>query len=214
MAQLSGVELLLLIVGAALALGYGVLTVRAVSLPRSLIKTGATLALVALAFHAGAPGVITAALVFGAIGDWFLSRDARGFLPGLAAFALGHGFYFVWALGHAEPVLGLDALVLGLVLLLIAGMLLARLWPVLGELRGPVAFYVALSVALGGAALALPVGFGIVQVGIFAFLASDVILALRLFLMPDAHPLHNLAARSLWALYWGGQAAILIGALP
>ena len=55
-----------------------------------------------------------------------------------------------------------------------------------------------------------PTGIGWVKPGIALFLASDLILALRLFRLKD-ETTRLRASRALWPAYWGGQALILWG---
>ena len=198
----------LLVPAALLALSYGaVWTLRPVSWTRSAIKTGATALLALAALWAGLPG-LALALALGAVGDWFLSRPhATGFLPGLVAFALGHVVY----LGVLWPLAGPPGLVPSAILFAVALALMLSLWPRLGPLRLPVTAYAALSVALGLVALGLPVG--ALALGLLAFILSDIVLAVALFLLPEGHRAQPVLSRFLWALYWGGQAAILIGAI-
>jgi len=192
----------------ALALAYGaVWTLRPVSWARSAIKTGSTVLLALAAAWHGLP-ILAMALGLGAVGDFFLSRDPKsGFLPGLAAFALGHAIYIavLWPLAGSVPVVPV------LVLASVSAVLLVRLWPVLGDLRLPVAIYAGLSVALGALALALPDAAVWITAGALAFIASDIVLAIELFLLPPESRWKPLFARGLWALYWLGQAAILWG---
>ncbi|MBF9059400.1 lysoplasmalogenase [Rhodobacterales bacterium HKCCSP123] len=199
---------MLLLPAAALALAYGaVWTLRPVSPARSVIKTGSTALLALAGLWAGVPG-IALALALGAIGDWFLSRPREvGFLPGLGSFALGHGVYLrvLW------PLAGPPGLLASLVLSGVALALISALWSRLGALRGPVAAYAALSVALGLVALGMPAG--LLPLGLLAFILSDIVLAVALFLLPPSHPAQPVLSRLLWVLYWGGQAAILLGAI-
>jgi uncharacterized membrane protein YhhN len=197
-----------LLPAAALALAYGaVWTLRPVSLARSSIKTGSTALLALAGLWAGLPGMALA-LALGAVGDWFLSRPREtGFLSGLSAFALGHAVY-LWVLW---PMAGPPAVWPALILLAATLALMVSLWPALGPLRGPVAGYAALSVALGLVALGMPPG--LLSGGLLAFILSDIILAVALFRLPPDHPAQPVLSRLLWALYWGGQAAILLGAV-
>ena len=50
----------------------------------------------------------------------------------------------------------------------------------------------------------------LVQTGVAAFVASDLVLALRMFILKPPRT-RLIAARLLWPLYWGGQALILFG---
>ncbi|MCT4684458.1 MAG: lysoplasmalogenase [Roseicyclus sp.] len=198
----------LLVPAALLALAYGaVWTLRPISLARSATKTGATALLALAALWAEQPG-LALALALGALGDWFLSRPREtGFLPGLAAFAFGHAVY----LALLWPLAGPPALVPSAILFAVALALMLSLWPRLGPLRVPVTAYAALSVALGLVALGMPLG--ALSLGVLAFILSDIVLAVALFLLPEGHRAHPVLSRFLWVLYWGGQAAILIGAI-
>ncbi len=197
-----------LLPAALLALAYGaVWTLRPMSLTRSGIKTGSTALLALAGLWAGLPG-IALALVLGAVGDWFLSRPREtGFLPGLAAFALGHAVY-LWVLW---PLAGMPGLIPSAILLAVALALMLSLWPGLGPLRLPVAAYAALSVGLGLVALGMPPS--LLPGGVLAFILSDIILAVALFRLAPGHSAQPVLSRLLWALYWGGQAAILLGAI-
>lgn len=186
---------------------------------RSAVKTLASLILLCLVAWLGAPLPIVIGLAFGVMGDFFLSREHEsGFLPGLASFLAGHLIYAIWAAvwlrqegsqastGYAIAIIGL---------LVVAGVLWSRLGPVLGHLKLPVAVYVAISVGLGSLAiLALShTSATVFAIGVFAFIASDVILAVSLFLLPEHSRFAKPAATTLWGLYWAGQAALTIGAL-
>lgn len=188
---------------AVFALAYGAYwTVRPTSYVRSGIKTAATAGLAVAAV--GQPFVMVA-LVFGALGDWLLSRP-RGFLAGLISFAVGHVVYLalLWRFAGV-PVFWGVAVVAG------AGVgLLLWLWPGLGSLRWPVVGYAGVSVALAAVALGVPSG--VVTAGVLAFVASDMVLAVVVFGLPERHPAQPYLARLVWALYWGGQAMILFGA--
>ena len=70
--------------------------------------------------------------------------------------------------------------------------------------------YVLLIMAMALAALTLPVGYRIAIAGAMLFLASDLILAVRLFPLPDGHPAAPMAARATWVLYIAGQCLILL----
>ena len=50
------------------------------------------------------------------------------------------------------------------------------------------------------------------MLGAALFVASDLLLALRLFVAQDAQAQRRLSLL-LWPAYWGGQALILLGAI-
>lgn len=186
------------------------------SFAASLSKT-ASVALLALAgLIAGAPGWIVLGLAFGALGDLALSlRGSRAFLAGMLGFALGHLAYTVEFAGRFDP--GAGAIpagfwpVFGLMLGLVG---LTVLWiaPRAGGLAWPVRAYAVVIALMAISAALLPPLSGrlIVQGGTAAFVASDLILAIRMFVLRDPAA-RFLASRLLWPLYWGGQAMILLG---
>ncbi|OYX40465.1 MAG: hypothetical protein B7Z02_18265 [Rhodobacterales bacterium 32-67-9] len=196
---------------AALAALYGaVFTGRAPSWPKTLVKTGAVAALAVAALPLGAPGLIGTGLALGALGDFFLSRPGtRAFLAGMAAFAAGHLAYAAefFTTGTRPPV----AAALALIVLALS----TELWlsPRTGALRGPVRAYVVVIVAMALAALTLPADGQLALAGALLFLASDLLLALDLFVVA-APGVKRLLGPALWAAYWGGQALILAGMVP
>lgn len=185
---------------------------------RSVVKTGATLALVAAGWAAEAPGLIVLGLALGAAGDFFLSRGGQPmFLAGMVAFAAGHLAYVAgfWtragALGLATPSPALAAAlaVLGLAVLALGLWLSAKA----GPLRLPVLLYALVIGLMAASALILPAhpGNRTIQTGVALFLLSDTLLALRLFASPPrAQKPLDLA---VWPAYWLGQALILWGAV-
>lgn len=204
--------LALLAAGAALALLYGAgFAGRPPSKVKSAVKTGSVLALALAALPAGAPGPVVAGLALGAAGDFFLSRPGtRAFLAGMAAFAAGHLAYAGAFLAAEEPPFVAAPLLPGL--LLVALGLSTELWlaPRTGALRWPVRGYVAVIILMALAALTLPGGRGLALGGALLFLLSDLILALDLFVLAGDGA-KRVAARTLWACYWSGQALILAG---
>lgn len=196
-------------ISALLAFGYGAIWVaRPVSDLRSGLKTGATFGLIIIAMFWDLPLWATA-LAFGALGDWFLSREPEaGLLPGLIAFTIGHCIYLwiLWPLAGPAPIVGVG------ILIVLSFVVMVRLWGELGILRIPVAFYTAISFVLGCFALGLPQEALILTAGVLSFILSDVILAFELFVMKEDTLLKRIACRAVWVFYWGGQAAILYGA--
>lgn len=191
---------------------------------RSGIKT-ATLAPLALfwgatSFAAGEPVWIMAlGLGLGALGDFLLSRPGSGaFLAGLAAFGLGHLVYaaaLFWR-GAALGFHGLRASEVGglAVLLAIVGSTEFWLIPRVGHLRRAVRAYVGLIALTALAALLLPdtPGAAELQMGAALFLVSDLLLALRLFVI-RSNLLRGLLGAAVWPAYVQGQVLIFWGSL-
>jgi uncharacterized membrane protein YhhN len=182
----------------------------------SVSKTASTALLALVALWADAPGAITLGLALGALGDFALSRPGdRWFLTGMGAFAAGHAAYIAYfaplADGNASPLLMIPVAVLMLALVALTVLWIA---PRAGALCLPVRLYALIIAAMALSAAALPAlpGRAILLTGVASFVASDLILALRLFVL-TAPGLKRSAARLLWPLYWGGQAMILWGAL-
>ena len=179
----------------------------------SIVKTASTAALALAGWVMGAPSGIVAGLALGAVGDFALSRPGtRWFLAGMAAFAAGHLAYalaFLTAFGPVSAPGPVAWAVLAAILVLVAS---TEVWlaPFTGALCWPVRAYALVIGTMAAAALLLPPGMGWVQTGVALFLASDLILALRLFRLKDETARLS-ASRALWPAYWGGQALILWG---
>jgi uncharacterized membrane protein YhhN len=182
------------------------------------VKAASTALLAAILWLAVARGQglwpIALGLTLGALGDWFLARRGQAaFLAGMAAFAAGHlayaGGMLAWA---AKPGLdgwtGAEIVAAGI----LAGLLASTpfwLLPRTGALRAPVAGYVAMIGLMGLAAIVLPAqsGQGGLRLGAALFILSDLLLALRLFVV-QIPAQQALLSRLLWPAYWAGQALI------
>ncbi|WP_323041267.1 lysoplasmalogenase [Gemmobacter sp.] len=183
----------------------------------SVVKTISTAALARAGLAMGAPGWVVAGLALGAAGDFALSRPGtRWFLAGMGAFALGHLAYVAAFLGSFGPISAPGAMGWAIIAPLLALVLSTEVWlaPHTGALRWPVRGYGLVIGAMAVAAVLLPTGAGqaAMRAGAALFLASDLILAVRMFRLTDAAA-QGLAGRLLWPLYWGGQALILWGAV-
>lgn len=200
---------LLFLASALAALGYGLGPLsRPNSVRRSVAKTLPVALLAMAAAFAGAPWPIAAGLALGALGDLMLSRPGSwAFLAGMAAFAAGH---LAYAGVFLVPANAAGALMPFVPVFLIA--LSTEFWlaPRTGALRWPVRGYVLVIAAMAFAALTLPPGFGLALAGAALFLASDVILAAEMFVLAPG-PAKRRASVAVWALYWSGQALILLG---
>lgn len=181
----------------------------------SLTKTASTAALALAGLAGGAPLWVVAGLTLGAAGDFALSRPGtRWFLAGMGAFAAGHMAYVAGFAGGGLGVPGpIGVAALGAIVLLVVSTE-AWLAPHTGGLRWPVRGYALVIGAMAVAAVLLPPGPGqaLLRAGAALFLASDLVLALRLFRL-HAPAAQLVASRLLWPLYWAGQALILWGAL-
>ncbi|WP_322866837.1 lysoplasmalogenase [Aquicoccus sp. G2-2] len=178
---------------------------------KSGVKTGSVLLLALAAWAAGGPGLLLVALLFCALGDYLLSRDSEAyFLAGVGAFAAGHMAYVGLFLRHA----GADARPVWIVTVLSAGFIVlglfmaTLLWRRAGTMRLPVLFYIPVILAMGWAALGVPVvgALALVLPGALLFIASDFILALEVFVLSPEHRLRRAAPFAVWPTYWGAQA--------
>jgi uncharacterized membrane protein YhhN len=188
-----------------------------VSAFRSLTKTTAIAALSGVAYLAGGPGLLVAALGLSALGDMLLSRDGdTAFLAGMVAFLAAHLAYIPLFLGLTEGV-GLLAdrwpLVLGVAVYML--LFLRFLWPGLGQFKWPVAIYSLAIAGMGIAALTLPAqgGPGYVLLGAASFILSDSVLAVERFQLPQTSRLNLVTPYIVWVLYWLAQALITYGTL-
>ena len=177
---------------------------------RSVTKTSALALLAVAGAMMGAPVWVVVGLLFGALGDFFLSRSGRPtFLAGMAAFAIGHlayAIYFVGLWGTLPFFFG--PMVVALIVLTAT----TEIWlaPRTGALLWPVRGYGVVITAMGVAALGQEVR--LILWGAGLFILSDLLLALALFVVPKARWRWILAV-SLWAAYWTAQFLILQGAL-
>lgn len=191
---------------------------------RSLVKTTALAPLalfwLATSLLAQEPVWIMAlGLLLGAMGDLLLSRPGHGaFLAGMAAFGLGHlayagGLFHRSAeLGFA-PISGEQILAIALLVLLL---LSTERWlaPRVGRLLWPLRLYAGLIATLALAAILLPpaAGSAALRGGAALFLISDLLLALRLFVL-HAPPARALVGATLWPAYLLGQLSLFWGSL-
>lgn len=146
---------------------------------------------------------LTAGLLCSAVGDLAMELDRATpyFLAGMAAFALAHVAYLVAFLSRARS----PRLLALLPFALWGALLLLRLWPGLGALRGPVAVYTALLLAMMWRAVAasLKSGRWDAALGAVVFGLSDSLIALDRFDAPVPG-----ARWLIMATYWAGQLAI------
>ncbi|MBN1341163.1 MAG: lysoplasmalogenase [Phycisphaerae bacterium] len=157
--------------------------------------------------------LIIAGLVFSLAGDVFLMlpEKPRGFfMPGLVVFLIAHLFYIVaFCLGggwsNRDVLVALPFVAFGIGTA-------AYLWPKLGPMKIPVAFYITVILVMGWRsgvriyAVDVPTpGATIAFVGAILFILSDLILALNRFVRPFA----SARATNLTS-YFAGQACIAL----
>lgn len=201
--------------GALAALAYLPRAAAAPGGARSALKTAPAAAFALAAWTGGASPYLVFAFALSALGDLALSRDGRAaFLYGLCSFGLAH-LLFVIAFSDASGAPLWEAFsrnpLAAAALILLA--LSTELWlaPHAGRLAWPVRGYVALITLMGLAALTLPAQLWVALAGAALFLASDLVLAVRLFRLPCGHPAEPRLARVTWVLYIAGQGLILAG---
>lgn len=201
----------------ALALIYlGVFCFRAVSWPKTIVKTGSVIILAMIAWLADGSGWLIGALVFCALGDFLLSReDDRSFLAGVGAFSLGHVAYIILFL--SQPAAQIEQLIEGPKAYILAGLVIlavgmARvLLPRAGDLAGAVVAYIPVICGMGIAALMLPFGGQWMWLlpGALLFVVSDFVLALEMFVLPKSAMLRRFTPFVIWLTYWGAQFCLL-----
>jgi uncharacterized membrane protein YhhN len=201
---LSGLSIL-----AAAVYGFALLT-RPASGPRTAIKAGAVASIAGVSLVLGGPWLLTAALALSAVGDAFLAGNAERWLPyGLGAFLVAHLLYIgLFAIsGPGLSAVLHDPLRLAPCVLAAgaAGVILNFLWPTLGRMRAPVLLYVLVITAMTLMAFSLPWRRSAAMIGAVLFMASDAILAIRLFRAGGPNTTADLA---VWWFYWAAQALI------
>ncbi len=198
-----------------------------ISLRGALVKTASTglLALAGASSIAALPIVL--GLACGAAGDFFLARRSeKAFLAGMAAFAFGHLAYTYGFILRGDQIAPVSQTLFSSSWLQIVGaallaglMLSTEVWlaPRTGTLRWPVRGYVLVIGLMGFATLFLPshpenLSAPLIRLGAALFLISDLLLALRLFVVQTA-PAKRALSLALWPCYWCGQALILVGSM-
>lgn len=181
----------------------------------SAVKTLSVAGLALSGALAGAPGLIVVGLALGSVGDFALSRPGdRAFLAGMAAFAAGHLAYALAFWGWTGSGISFGQLFSLACLAALIQSTETWLAPRTGALRHAVRGYVVIIGIMAALALflaALP-GRPWVQVGAGLFVASDLLLALRLFVVTGERRKAALGL-AVWPAYWAGQALILWGAM-
>jgi uncharacterized membrane protein YhhN len=201
---LSGISIL-----AAAVYGIALLT-RPPSGPRTAIKAAAVACIAGVSLVLGGPWLLTIPLVLSAVGDGFMAGDPKrwtGF--GLGAFLLAHLLYVALFAHHGfgfTPMMGEPLRLIPAVLTVVAaGFMLRYIWSGLGRMREAVVIYVLVITLMVIMAFTLPWSRSAAMIGAVLFMASDAILAIRLFRAGGPNITADLA---VWWFYWAAQALI------
>ena len=199
------------------AAGYGFwLLQKPPSILRTIAKTLAVGAISVIAWLSGHVWLLAIGLSLSAIGDALLAGDPKKWLPlGLVSFLLAHAAYVVVFL-HAGGGIGMfrtELIRFAGVLAATAGAVLVfrLILPKLGPMTAPVLIYMLAIIAMVFTAFALPLARWPAMVGATAFLASDGILAVRLFKYDGRANLST--GLAVWWFYYAAQVGIAVAFL-
>ena len=178
-----------------------------ISLARSFWKTLPVLILAGGAIYFHASPLLSIAMLLCALGDYFLSRDHEQFVPGLLAFLAGHIVYIVL---FSSLSAGLDFYWPMLLIMFYSSVFMAYMWRATGKHRWPVFAYILVITAMAAVSLTLPSSYLLTVSGVFVFVFSDSVLAIRMFVVRDQRIKLKLSW-TVWISYIIGQSLILIG---
>ncbi len=202
---------LLLPVSVVIAVIYLLVPFQEGSLPYIGSKTLTCLLLAAYAFLALPKGrlqkTVTLALVISSLGDFFLAiRSADYFTQGLGAFLIAHLMYISAFARHRETVqTAPHVLPVTLIVGLLAIVMIAILWPHLGELRAPVCLYIIVIALMAIAAVHSRFEPLLIIPGVVSFIISDGLIAVSKFLTPVPF-----SASMIWITYVSAQILIVL----
>lgn len=180
---------------------------------KTVVKTGAV-GLPALGLATTHIGLLPLLGLFACVlGDFLLSRPGeRALQLGIVAFALGHVLYVAAFWVHFAPDLFADQLAVVLPLLLLLLGLSTERWlaPHTGDLRLPVRLYVVLILVMGCMAAQLPIPRFTILLGALAFILSDLMLSIQLFVTSEGG-YGRIAPFAVWFFYYAAQVLIIAG---
>lgn len=180
---------------------------REISLARSIWKTLPALVMAGIAIYFNTAPLLPAAMLLCALGDYFLSRGQARFIPGLLAFLAGHIVYIVV---FSTLSTGVTFYWPMLLIALYSGVFIAYMWRTAGGHRWPVVAYIVVITVMAVVSLSLPAAYFLTVIGVFVFVFSDSVLAIRMFVVDDPR-LKLVMSWAVWASYIVGQSLILIG---
>lgn len=174
---------------------------------KTIVKTASVAGLAVAAVVAEGPLWLVVALSFGALGDFFLSREGvRPFLSGLIAFALAHLAYVLLVFSTGSPLsFGPLAVGVGVFGVVMAAVLVPRA----GALRWAVLAYVGIICAMGAGTLSLPASYATAMWAAVLFMMSDTFIGLERFVWGGTNPLRRVSPYLIWATYWAAQLLFL-----
>lgn len=161
--------------------------------------------------------LLAAGLLFGALGDALLAWSPDTFLYGALAFLIGHLFYIALFLRAGIGVgaaLKQPPRVIGALALIIAAVVMtALLVPRDNALFVPLSVYTGVLTLMALCSFTLPATRWVAMAGAVLFFVSDGFVAWNMFHPDPDATLAYWRSFAGWMVYWGGQAAICIGAL-
>ncbi|MDZ4693463.1 lysoplasmalogenase [Terricaulis sp.] len=161
--------------------------------------------------------LLAAGLLFGALGDALLAWSPDTFLYGALAFLIGHLFYItIWLRSGIGVVAALKEpprLIGALALIAAAFVMTYLLVPRDNAMFVPLSVYTGVLTLMALCSFTLPASRWLVMAGAALFFISDGFVGWNMF-HPDPNPtLAYWRSFAGWLVYWGGQAAICVGAL-
>ena len=148
-------------------------------------------------------------LLFSTLGDVFLAiGEDRLFTFGLASFLVAHLLYVVLFVRNWPKPMSANASqkMIAALVVIFSAVMLAWLWPSLGDLKLPVAAYLCAITGMGVAATLAGFRAWWVVRGAMLFIVSDSMIALSKFKSPIEH-----SDYLIWATYYVGQLSIALG---
>lgn len=180
---------------------------REISLARSFWKTLPVLVMAGFAFYLYTSPLLSVALLLCTLGDYFLSRGHDRFIPGLTAFLAGH-FVYVALFSTLSAGLIFDWPML--LIALYSSVFAVYMWRATGKHRWPVLAYILVITAMAVVSLTLPAAYSLTVLGVFIFVFSDTVLAVRMFVVRNQR-VKLMLSWAVWISYIAGQSLILIG---
>lgn len=206
------VQTVVLFASVLFGLIYLPLIERPASLGRTVFKTLPVTLLCVFALMSGGQLTLIAALALSAVGDAFLAQDGeQGFLAGLVSFLLAHlaYAYLFYQFGDLALITVVGGRAGGAIMAVGAAVaVVILLWRPAERLAPAVGVYTLaiLSMAL------LSLGMAPIQIFIAAalFMSSDIVIAIRTFLMKPNHPAGWVAGLYIWASYYTAQLVLTL----
>lgn len=161
--------------------------------------------------------LLAAGLFFGALGDALLAWSSETFLYGALAFLVGHVFYialFLRAGVGARASLRDPLRIVAMLAIFGAAVLMTSLLvPRDNPLFAPLALYTGVLTLMTMTSFTLPAARWLATAGAVLFFVSDGFVAANMFHPVNDPDISFWRSFAGWMIYWGGQAAICIGAL-